>query len=49
MGFVPANSPKITVLVILYHPNVNSYYGGKVAAPVAAQIIKYALDNINIG
>ncbi len=49
MGFAPADNPKISVLVILDHPSGNSYYGGKVAAPVAAQIIKYALDNINIG
>jgi stage V sporulation protein D (sporulation-specific penicillin-binding protein) len=44
MGFAPADNPKISVLVILNHPGGDSYYGGKVAAPVAAQIIKYALD-----
>lgn len=49
MGFAPADDPKISVLVILDHPAGDSYYGGKVAAPVAAQIIKYALDNINLG
>lgn len=47
MGFAPADNPKISVLVILDHPGGDSYYGGKIAAPVAAQIIKYALDNIN--
>ncbi len=49
MGFAPADNPQISVLIILDHPSGDSYYGGKVAAPVAAQIIKYALDNINFG
>lgn len=48
MGFAPTDNPKIGVLVILDHPSGDSYAGGKVAAPVAAQIIKYALDNISI-
>lgn len=47
MGFAPADNPLISVLVILDQPAGDSYYGGKVAAPVAAQIIKYALDNNN--
>ncbi|HEX2926819.1 MAG TPA: penicillin-binding transpeptidase domain-containing protein [Ruminiclostridium sp.] len=47
MGFAPADNPRISVLVVLDHPSVDSYYGGKVAAPVASKIIKYALDDLN--
>lgn len=47
MGFAPAANPRISVLVVLDHPSVTSYYGGTVAAPVASKIIKYALDDMN--
>lgn len=48
MGFAPADNPRISVLVLLDHPSGDSHYGGKIAAPVAAQIIKYALDNLKL-
>lgn len=44
MGFAPANDPAISVLVVLDHPSVESHLGGKVAAPVAAKIMQYALN-----
>jgi stage V sporulation protein D (sporulation-specific penicillin-binding protein) len=48
MGFAPADNPKISVLVMLDNPSMNSYYGGKVSAPVASKIIQYALDNLSL-
>ena len=34
IGFVPARSPKFTILVILDEPKGQNYYGSQVAAPV---------------
>ncbi len=48
MGFAPADNPEISVLVLLDHPTGDSHYGGTVAAPVAASIIKYAMDNLHL-
>jgi cell division protein FtsI (penicillin-binding protein 3) len=39
VGGAPAESPRVVVLVSLYRPSRDSYYGGTVAAPTAAAII----------
>lgn len=44
VGFAPADDPKIAISVVI--PNV-SKYGGEIAAPIAGELIRYALDNIN--
>lgn len=43
VGFAPADDPQICVAVVIQ--NVEDY-GGKVAAPIAANIIDYALRNM---
>lgn len=43
VGFAPANNPKVAIAVVI--PNVTDY-GGKVAAPIGGELLKYALDNI---
>ena len=43
VGFAPAKDPQVCVVVLLQ--NVKDY-GGKVAAPIAADVIDYALKNM---
>jgi cell division protein FtsI (penicillin-binding protein 3) len=45
-GFVPAESPRLSAIVILDEPT--PIYGGLVAAPVFAQISRYALRHLHI-
>ena len=40
LGFAPIEDPEIAVLVMIDEPHGSSYYGGTVAAPVAAEIFK---------
>ncbi len=40
LGFAPIDDPEIAVLVMIDEPHGDSYYGGTVAAPVAAEIFK---------
>lgn len=46
VGFVPAQSPKLSAIVVLNHPT--PIYGGTVAAPVFASIMGYALRHFDI-
>lgn len=46
-GFVPANSPEMTILVVIEHPKT-SPYGGTVAAPVFQEIAKRSLLWLNV-
>jgi cell division protein FtsI (penicillin-binding protein 3) len=41
-GFVPAEAPRLSAIVLLDEPR-GSYYGGDVAAPTFARIAQYAL------
>ena len=43
VGFLPAESPRYLVYVLVDRPTRNGYYGGIVAAPVFAQVAKAAL------
>jgi cell division protein FtsI/penicillin-binding protein 2 len=47
-GFVPAQHPAFTAMVVLDQPSPAFMYGGDVAAPVFAQISKYALRELRI-
>ena len=41
-GFAPADSPRLSAIVVLDEPQ-NDYFGGQVAAPVFSRIMEYAL------
>ena len=41
-GFVPAENPQVSAIVVLDEPT-KGYYGGQVAAPVFADVSRYAL------
>jgi cell division protein FtsI (penicillin-binding protein 3) len=43
VGFVPADNPILSMVVILDDPRTEEYYGGQVAAPVFRAIVKRAL------
>lgn len=45
-GFVPADDPQISVIVVLDEPT--PYYGGQVSAPVFAQIVEHAVRVLGI-
>lgn len=47
IGFVPAESPKLAILVMIDEPQ-NGYYGGEVAAPVFQQVAKETLRYLNV-
>lgn len=46
VGFVPAQAPRLTAVVVLDHPE--PIYGGLVAAPVFSRIMQYALRHFDI-
>ncbi|HKA92864.1 MAG TPA: penicillin-binding protein 2 [Acidimicrobiia bacterium] len=41
-GFAPADSPRLSAIVVLDEPQ-NDYFGGSVAAPVFSRVMEYAL------
>ena len=47
VGFAPADNPKVVVLVVLDEP-VGRYYGGEVAAPVFADVLRAALGRLGV-
>lgn len=44
----PADDPKIAMLVVIDEPSNGAYYGGQIAAPVAAQVIKETLNYLGV-
>jgi cell division protein FtsI (penicillin-binding protein 3) len=46
-GFVPAEAPRLSVIVALDEPE-GTYYGGVVAAPVFADVARYALRLLHV-
>ena len=46
VGFVPANNPALTAVVVMHHPL--AMYGGSASAPVFQTIMKYALRHFDI-
>ncbi|MCP4230205.1 MAG: transpeptidase family protein, partial [bacterium] len=47
LGIVPANDPKLVILVVLFEPR-GEYFGGKIAAPVFARIAEDVLPALKI-
>ena len=47
-GVVPASSPRLVGVVVVDEPSNKHYYGGKVAAPVFANVMSEALRLLNI-
>jgi cell division protein FtsI (penicillin-binding protein 3) len=47
VGFVPADNPKIAMIVVVYEPK-GQIYGGVVAAPVFKRIAENALSYLNV-
>jgi len=44
----PANQPRVVVLVSVCRPSAGFYYGGQVAAPVAAEIVADTLAYMHV-
>jgi len=47
VGFVPADNPRLALIVVVYEPN-GATYGGTVAAPVFKKIIEQTLTYLDI-
>jgi membrane peptidoglycan carboxypeptidase len=47
-GFVPAEDPKLSVIVVLDEPSAGTYFASTVSAPLFAEIAKYALRRFKI-
>ena len=48
IGFTPANDPEVVVYVAIDHPQGITQYGGTVAAPIAKNVLKSAIDIFKI-
>jgi cell division protein FtsI (penicillin-binding protein 3) len=48
VGFVPVESPRLSVVVVLDDPQVQEHYGGQVAAPVFREVTRRALLAVGI-
>ncbi len=47
-GFLPADDPKLSIIVIFDEPDESLVWGGRVAAPVFASISKAVMNYLNI-
>lgn len=47
-GIAPVDDPKVVVLVIIDEPSNGEYYGGRIAGPVAGELIKEILDYLEV-
>lgn len=48
VGLVPANDPKLVIVVIVYEPKGDEHYGGQVAAPIFSRVASGAMRIMNI-
>jgi cell division protein FtsI/penicillin-binding protein 2 len=50
VGFAPAENPKVACVVLMDDPKAerSELYGGKVAAPIFAEIVHEALDHLSV-
>ncbi len=48
VGFVPADTPEIALIVVIFEPRGQQQFGGIVAAPVFKSIIKQSLSYMNV-
>lgn len=47
-GVAPASDPRVALVVVVNEPQGDNYYGGSVAAPVFAEILKGTLQILNV-
>ncbi len=47
-GFIPADNPELTILVVIDEPDVEFYWGGYVAGPVFSSIARASLNYLNV-
>ena len=47
-GFAPVNDPALVGVAMLYDPRGQFYYGGRIAAPLFAAVMKQALRHLDI-
>lgn len=47
-GMIPASNPRLIAVVLVDEPSVGGHYGGRVAAPVFAQVMKESVRILNI-
>ncbi|PMH39790.1 peptidoglycan glycosyltransferase FtsI [Vibrio sp. 10N.286.49.B3] len=47
-GFAPVSNPRVSLVVIVNEPQGDLYYGGAVAGPVFSEIMKGALQILNV-
>lgn len=47
-GIAPVSSPRLVVAVVIQEPTKNSYYGGRVAAPLFSKVMENALRLLDI-
>lgn len=48
VGFVPAENPVLSMIIVLDEPKTDDYYGGQVAAPVFREIAKRVLRYLGV-
>lgn len=48
VGFAPLSNPRFVLVVVVFSPQVGSYYGGSVSAPVFQNLMTRALQLYNI-
>ncbi len=48
VGFVPSDKPALSIIVVLFDPGNDAYYGGQVAAPVFREVARAALRILGI-
>ncbi len=48
LAIAPADDPKVVVLVVIDEPSNGEFYGGRIAAPVAGQVIKETLSYLEV-
>lgn len=47
-GVAPVSDPRVSLVVVVNEPQGDLYYGGSVAAPVFSEIMKGALQILNV-
>jgi cell division protein FtsI (penicillin-binding protein 3) len=48
VGFAPVSDPRIVVAVMLDEPQAGGYYGGRVAAPIFANVVASSLRRLGV-
>ena len=47
-GVAPVSRPRVSLVVVINEPQGDQYYGGSVAGPVFSEIMKGALQILNV-